>query len=62
MKTKLLFLLSFVCSVLTSCDDSTITSEYDTVKAKKIILEGEDGKEYEITVDRNGEMKTKEVR
>lgn len=62
MKTKLLFLLSFVCSVLTSCGDSTITSEYDTVKAKKIILEGEDGKEYEITVDRDGEMKTKEVR
>lgn len=59
MRIIIAFLL--FCS-LTSCDDSTITSEYDTVKAKKIILEGEDGKEYEITVDRDGEMKTKEVR
>jgi hypothetical protein len=62
MKTRLLFLLSFICCTLTACGDSTITSEYDTVKAKKIILEGEDGKEYEITVDRDGEVKTKEVR
>ncbi len=53
----LVILLSF-----TSCGDSTITSEYDTVKAKKIILEGEDGKDYEITVDREGEVKAKEVR
>lgn len=59
MRIIIAFLL--FCS-LTSCGDSTITSEYDTVKAKKIILEGEDGKEYEITVDRNGEVKTKEVR
>jgi hypothetical protein len=52
----LVILLSF-----TSCGDSTITSEYDTVKAKKIILQGEDGEDYEITVDREGEVKAKEI-
>lgn len=60
MKTKLLF-LSLICSVLTACGESTITSEYNTVKAKKIILQGEDGKDYEITVDRKGELKTKKI-
>lgn len=61
MKTKLLFLLSFTCFALTACGDSTITSEYDTVKAKKIILEGDNGKEYEITVDRDGKVRTKKI-
>ena len=59
MRIVFVFLLF---SSLSSCGDSTITSEYDTVKAKKIILEGDNGKEYEITVDRDGEVKVVENR
>lgn len=57
---RIFFTLVILLS-LTSCGDSTITSEYDTVKAKKIILEGEDGKDYEIMVDNKGEVKAREL-
>lgn len=57
-----IFLFLFLISTLFSCGDSTITSEYDTVKAKKIILTGEDGKEYEITINKKGTLVTKIVR
>lgn len=42
----------------TSCEN-TITSEYDTVKAKKLILIDEDGKEHEVTVNQEGELVVK---
>jgi hypothetical protein len=48
-------------STLFSCGDSSITSEYDTVKAKKIILTGDDGKEYEITINKKGVLVAKLV-
>ena len=56
-----IFLFLFMISTLFSCGDSTITSEYDTVKAKKIILTGGDGKEYEITINKKGEIVAKLV-
>lgn len=56
-----IFVALVVIASLASCGNSTITSEYDTVKAKKIILEGEDGKEYEIMVDKEGEVKAREI-
>ena len=34
--------------------ENTIVTEYDTVKAKKIILINEDGKEFLLTVDKEG--------
>lgn len=42
----------------TSCEN-TITSEYDTVKAKKLILIDEDGKEHEVRIDKSGQLVTK---
>jgi hypothetical protein len=59
---RIFFAFAAILLSFTSCGDSTITSEYDTVKAKKIILQGEDGKDYEITVDKEGQVKAREVR
>ena len=56
-----IFLFLSLMTTLFSCGDSTITSEYETVKAKKIILIGEDRKEYEITINKKGEIVTKLV-
>ena len=54
-----IILFLFLITTLFSCGDSTITSEYDTVKAKKIILTGDDGKDYEITINKKGKLDTK---
>lgn len=51
-------LCGFFLLLVTSCEN-TIVSEYDTVKAKKIILMDEDGKEHEVTVDKNGQLVVK---
>ena len=56
-----IILFLFLISTLFSCGGSTVTSEYDTVKAKKIILTGGDGKEYEITINKKGEIVAKLV-
>lgn len=39
-----------------ACGESTIDSEYRTVKTRKLILENEDGKSYEIHVDKKGNL------
>jgi hypothetical protein len=47
MKTKIIL---FVLTLLLLSCDSTVKAEYNTIKAKKVILIGDDGKEYLLTI------------
>lgn len=49
-------LIMLLLLISSSCDDSTIVSEYNTVKTKKLILVGKDGKDYLILIDENGNL------
>jgi hypothetical protein len=48
---KKLFPLVFV-TLLFSCE-SSIKADFDTIKAKKVILISDDGKEYELQVKKD---------
>ena len=56
---KLLAFVTLLLLCFTSCEN-TIVTEYDTVKAKKMILINEDGKEFLLTVDKKGVLQIKE--
>lgn len=59
MNFKLHLAVGALLIILTSSCENTITSEYDTVKAKKLILIDEDGKEHEVSVDKSGQLVVK---
>jgi len=56
---KLLVFVPLLLLCTTSCEN-TIVAEYDTVKAKKMILINEDGKEFLLKVDKEGVLQVEE--
>lgn len=53
---KYMFLPIVPLLLLSSCGESTIVAEYHSVKTKKLILTGKDGKDYLILVDEKGNL------
>ncbi len=52
MKTKMKFLFFAIALTLLSCE-SSVKADFDTIKAKKVILVGDDGNEYLLKIKKD---------
>ncbi len=50
-------LLIFALSALVISCENSIKADYDTIRTKKIILTGDDGKDYQLSVKTDGSGK-----